>query len=98
MMQWLQSLPDGWSIYLWLVFAGALLLASVIFMRWGAKNMQFDEDIKYVIFSEDDKDNMAPEEYAKMQEVKAHQYALREQVLKEKAAKNAARQRHHAKR
>jgi len=98
MMQWLQSLPDGWTIYLWLVFAGGLLVLSIIFMRWGAKNMQFDEDIKYVIFNDDDKDNMQPEEFNKMQAVKAEQYALREKFLKEKAARVAARQEQHAKR
>lgn len=98
MIQWLQSLPDGWTIYLWLVFAGGLLLLSIIFMRWGAKNMQFDEDIKYVIFNDDDKANMAPEEYAKMQAVKEEQYALREKFLKEKAARMAERQEQHAKR
>lgn len=95
---YLQSLPDGWSIYLWLVFAGGLLLVSIFWLRWAAKHSQFDEDIKYVLFSDDDKDRMTPEDYAKMQEVKAYQMELRDKYLKEKAAMRAAHHRRHAKR
>lgn len=99
MSETLQSLPDGWTIYLWLVVAGVILVVAVFFLRWAAKNQQFDEDIKYVVFSEDDKDHMSPEEYAKSQEVKAYQTELREKVLKERAEKRAAaQQRRHAKR
>ena len=61
-----------------------------------AKNDQFDEDIKYTVFSDDDKDRMSPEEYAKYQEVKARQMELREETLKRKAAERQQRQ--HAKR
>lgn len=94
MAHYLQSLPDGWSIYLWLVVACAILVTAVFFLRWASKNHQFDEDIKYAVFSDDDKDRMSPEEFAKMQEVRAHQMELRDQVLKERAA----RHQHHAKR
>jgi nitrogen fixation-related uncharacterized protein len=59
-MGFFESLPDGWTIYLWLV-AGALIIVAVIYwMRWGYKNEQFDEDIKYVVFKEEDKDKMSP--------------------------------------
>jgi nitrogen fixation-related uncharacterized protein len=95
MSHYLQSLPDGWSIYLWLVFACAILVTAVFFLRWAAKNQQFDEDIKYAVFGDDDKDRMSPEDFAKMQQVRAHQMELRDEVLKKRAA---VRQGHHAKR
>lgn len=76
------SLGDGWSIYLWLVAGGMIILASIYMIRWAAKNEQFDEDIKYLVFSEGDKDKMLPEEYAKSREVLAAQEKSRERVLK----------------
>ena len=78
----LDSLGDGWSIYLWLVAGGMIILASIYMIRWAAKNEQFDEDIKYLVFSESDKDKMSPEEYAKSREVLAAQEKSRERVLK----------------
>ena len=69
MSNYIESLPDGWTIYLWLVIGAMIILSVVYWIHWGAKNEQFDEDIKYVIFTEDDQDKMAPEEYAKSREV-----------------------------
>lgn len=76
------SLGDGWSIYLWLVAGGMIIAASVYMIRWAAKNEQFDEDIKYLVFTEGDKDKMSPEEYAKSREVLAAQEKSRERILK----------------
>lgn len=76
------SLGDGWSIYLWLVAGGMIIAACVYMIRWAARNEQFDEDIKYLVFSEGDKDKMSPEEYAKSREVLAAQEKSREQRLK----------------
>ena len=76
------SLGDGWSIYLWLVAGGMIIIACAYMMRWAAKNEQFDEDIKYLVFSEGDKDKMSPEDYAKSREVLAAQEKSRERVLK----------------
>jgi nitrogen fixation-related uncharacterized protein len=91
-MGFLQSLPDGWTIYVWL-FAGALIiLAAIAWMRWGYKNEQFDEDIKYVVFNDGDQDKMSAEEFAKYKSVMEQQLASRERHLAAKAAEKAARQ------
>ncbi len=80
------SLGDGWTIYLWLVAGGLIILASIFGIRWAAKNEQFDEDIKYLVFTEEsDKERMSPEEYKKSREVIAAQEQSRERVLKEQA-------------
>ncbi len=85
MKNFIENLPDGWTIYVWIVVAAGILIAAVLGLRWAARNEQFDEDIKYVVFDEEDKDKMDPEEYKKMQEVHAEQVEKRKQYLKEKA-------------
>jgi nitrogen fixation-related uncharacterized protein len=85
MKQFIENLPDGWTIYVWIVVAAGILIAAVFGLRWAAKNEQFDEDIKYVVFDEDDKEKMDEDEFKKMKEVHKEQEALREQYLKEKA-------------
>ncbi|MBA0901519.1 MAG: hypothetical protein ITD32_01750 [Candidatus Nitrotoga sp.] len=82
MESFLQSLDDGWSIYLWLVVGGLIIVAVIYWIRWGMKNEQFDEDIKYLVFDENDKDKMSPQEYAKSREVAATQLQSRERVLR----------------
>lgn len=78
------SLGDGWTIYLWLVAGGMIILASVYGIRWAAKNEQFDEDIKYLVFTEEsDKERMSPEEYAKSREVLKAQEESRERMLQQ---------------
>ena len=80
------SLGDGWTIYLWLVAGGMIILSSIYGIRWAAKNEQFDEDIKYLVFTEEsDKERMSPQEYAKSREVIAAQEKSRERVLQQKA-------------
>ncbi len=84
--QFFNNLGDGWTIYLWLVAGGLIILASIFGIRWAAKNEQFDEDIKYLVFTEEsDKDRMSPEEYAKSREVIAAQEASRDRKLREQA-------------
>ncbi len=74
---------DGWTIYVWLV-SGALILIAVVFgIRWAARNEQFDEDIKYLVFDDGDQDKMDPEEFAKMQEVTRYQEARRAELLRQ---------------
>ena len=85
-VQWTLVQTDGWTIYLWLVAGALILIAVVYWMRWGLKNEQFDEDIKYVVFSEDDKDKMTPEEFAKAREVMQKQMESRERHLAQQAA------------
>lgn len=81
----LDKLPDGWTIYIWLI-AGVLIIAAAIFaMRWAKRNEQFDEDIKYLVFDENDKEKMSPEEFKKSQEVMKAQMKRREEILQEKA-------------
>ena len=86
MTDYLQSLPDGWSIYVWMVAGGLIIAAAVYGIRWAHKNEQFDEDIKYLVFDEDDKDKMSPEEFAKSQAVNKYQVERRVEFLKEKEA------------
>ena len=89
-MDFLNNLEDGWTIYLWLVAGAGIIIAAIIAIRWAAKNEQFDEDIKYVVFDEDDKDKMSEEEFNKAMEVNKYQEELREKYLKEEAEKKAA--------
>ena len=85
----IESLPDGWTIYVWLFAGAAIIIAAVLWMRWGFKNEQFDEDIKYVVFNEADRDKMTPEDFAKAQQVMASQLASRERHLAMQAAEAA---------
>ncbi len=80
----LDSLPDGWTIYVWLIAGGLIILAAIFGIRWAKKNEQFDEDIKYLVFDENDKEKMDPEEYKKSREVLEVQMKRREEILKEK--------------
>jgi len=84
-MDFLNNLEDGWTIYLWLVAGAGIIIAAIIAIRWAAKNEQFDEDIKYVVFDEDDQDKMSPEEFKKAMEVNKYQEELRDKFLKEEA-------------
>ncbi len=84
------GLGDGWTIYLWLVAGGLIIAASIMGIRWAARNEQFDEDIKYLVFTEEsDKERMSPEEYAKAREVLAAQEKSRERKLQEEAEAHA---------
>ena len=86
-MDFLNQLEDGWTIYLWLVAGAAIIIASIIAIRWAAKNEQFDEDIKYVVFDESDKDKMSKEEFDKAMQVNKEQEELRKEVLEKERAK-----------
>ena len=79
MGEFFRNLPDGWTIYLWLVVAAFILVAAGFMLRWAAKNDQFNEDIKYVIFDDDDKDKMDPEEYKRHKEVMKEQEQARKE-------------------
>ena len=85
MADFFNSLPDGWTIYIWMIAAACILVGAAFFLRWAAKNFQFDEDIKYVVFDETDKDKMDPEEYKKSQEVQKAQEELRTEVKRKRA-------------
>ena len=91
MKEYIQSLPDGWTIYLWMVAAAAILIGAAFALRWGFKNNQFDEDIKYVVFDDDDKDKMSEEEFKKSKQVQAAQEAERIEVLKKREADRQAK-------
>ena len=82
----LDKLPDGWTIYIWLVAGALIIIASIVAIRWARKNEQFDEDIKYLVFDENDKDKMSPEEFKKSQEVLKAQVKRREEFLNEQKA------------
>ncbi len=91
MQKFMQSLPDGWTIYLWLVAAAAMIIAAIFFIRWAYHHGQFDEDIKYLVFDERDKEKMTPEDYAKSREVLKDQMEKREAELKAAAERRAAK-------
>lgn len=82
MRDYIQSLPDGWTIYLWFVFGAGIIIAAVFFMYWAHKNDQFDEDIKYLVFDDDDEDKMSVEDFAKYKEVLKDQQEKRQVYLK----------------
>ncbi len=88
---YLESLGDGWSIYLWLIAGALIILACIYWIIWAKKNEQFDEDIKYVIFQEDDVDKMTREEYQKSREVIKTQIARRDEVLEQERLKKQGR-------
>lgn len=91
MTDFIESLPDGWTIYVWLV-AGALIIVAAIYgIHWAYRNEQFDEDIKYLVFDENDKDKMSPEEFAKAQQVNKEQVDRRTEILRQKAKERQAR-------
>lgn len=87
MANFFETLPDGWTIYLWLIIGAMIIVAVLYWIRWGAKNEQFDEDIKYVIFDEKDREKMTPAEYAKSREVINSQIESRNRFLADKAGK-----------
>jgi len=81
MANFFENLPDGWTIYLWLIIGAMIIIAVIYWLRWGAKNEQFDEDIKYVLFDEKDQAKMVPEEFAKSREVMQAQMESRNRFL-----------------
>jgi len=85
-MGFIETLPDGWTIYVWLIAGAIIIAACAVWMRWGFKNEQFDEDIKYVVFNDADKDKLTPEDYAKYKAVMQSQLESRERHLALQAA------------
>ena len=88
MTEFFQNLPDGWTIYLWLVAGGMIIIAVIYWIYWGSQNEQFDEDIKYVIFDEQDREKMSPEEFAKSRQVIKSQIESRKRFLEKDAEKH----------
>lgn len=80
-MNGIDSLPDGWTIYVWLITGALIIVTVVIAIRWAHRNEQFDEDIKYLVFDENDQEKMSPEEFKKSQEVLTSQMKKREEFL-----------------
>ncbi len=94
MANYLQSLPDGWTIYVWMVAGAMIIIAAIFGIRWAANNDQFDEDIKYLVFDENDRDKMTEKEFKKSQEVNKAQEQLRKEVLQQQAEEKAAKAKH----
>jgi nitrogen fixation-related uncharacterized protein len=84
--EFFNSLEDGWTIYLWLIAGASIVLTAIYWVRWAAKNEQFDEDIKYLVFDQNDEDKMDPEEFKKAMQVNKDQEALRKVYLEKEAA------------
>lgn len=85
-MEFFESLGDGWTIYLWLIVGGMIIAASIYWIRWASKHEQFDEDIKYLVFDENDQEKMSPEEYAKSRTVLEKQQLSRAHSLQQQEA------------
>ena len=79
----MENWGDGWTIYIWLISGASILIAVVFGLRWAAQNEQFDEDIKYLVFDDSDKDKMTPEEFKKYQEATTKQEDRRAELLAE---------------
>ncbi|MDQ6998792.1 MAG: hypothetical protein Q9M17_08755 [Mariprofundus sp.] len=77
MVEW----SDGWTIYIWLISGVSILIAVVFGLRWASQNEQFDEDIKYLVFDDNDRDKMSPEEFKKYQEATSKQESRRSELL-----------------
>ena len=88
MSNFFETLPDGWTIYLWLIIGAMIIIAVLYWIRWGTQNEQFDEDIKYVIFDKNDQDKMTPDEFAKSQTVIKSQIESRKRFLAKDAEKH----------
>jgi nitrogen fixation-related uncharacterized protein len=88
MANFFETLPDGWTIYLWLIIGAMIIVAVIYWIRWGMNNEQFDEDIKYVMFDEQDREKMDPAEYAKSRTVIKAQIESRNRFLAKEAAKH----------
>jgi len=89
MAEFFNSLEDGWTIYLWLIAGAMIVIAAIVAVRWAAKNEQFDEDIKYVVFDANDEDKMSPEEFKKAMEVNKAQEELRKEFLERESAQKS---------
>lgn len=87
MANFFETLPDGWTIYLWLIIGAVIIVAVIYWIRWGIRNEQFDEDIKYVMFDENDREKMDAGEYAKSREVIKSQIDSRNRFLAKEAEK-----------
>jgi len=79
--QYLNQLGEGWTIYIWIISGVAIVIAAIVGIIWASKNRQFDENIKYLVFNERDKDRMDPKEYDKSREVLSEQMKLRDEFL-----------------
>jgi hypothetical protein len=85
-MNFFEQLGDGWTIYLWLIIGAMIIVACAYWIRWASQNEQFDEDIKYLVFTEADQDKMSPEDYAKSRDVLAKQEESRVRILQQQEA------------
>jgi len=88
MANFFETLPDGWTIYLWLIIGAMIIIAVLYWLRWGSQNEQFDEDIKYVLFDENDQGKMTPEEFAKSRAVINSQLESRKRFLAKASEKS----------
>jgi nitrogen fixation-related uncharacterized protein len=64
------KLPEGIVAYLWTATGLVSLVVIVIGIYWAYKNGQFDENIKYIVFMEDDDERKDKIEQMKAEELK----------------------------
>lgn len=64
------KLPEGIVAYLWTATGLVSLIIIVIGIYWAYKNGQFDENIKYIVFQEEDDERRHQIEEMKAQELK----------------------------
>ena len=58
------------------------IVISIIVIKNAITDGQFDEDIKYLVFDEKDKDKMTPEEFEKAMRVNKEQEEKRTEALR----------------
>jgi len=51
-----ENIPDGIVAYIWAGFGIFVLMVVAVFIWWCSKNDQFNEEIKYQVFTEGDDD------------------------------------------
>ena len=64
------KLPEGIVAYLWTATGLVSLVIIVIGIYWAYKNGQFDENIKYIVFQEEDDERRHHIDEMKEQEAK----------------------------
>ena len=64
------KLPEGIVAYLWTATGLVSLVVIVIGIYWAYKNGQFDENIKYIVFMEDDDEHKDKIEQMKAEELR----------------------------
>jgi nitrogen fixation-related uncharacterized protein len=56
------SIPEGAVVYIWVIWGLIILVVAAFAAFWAYRSGQFDENIKYQLFTEPDDDIFQPPE------------------------------------